>query len=123
MLKLKASLLITALCTGSLLLAQGPPAGGQQGGGQGYGQGNGPSGGQGNGQGGPGGQGMGQGVGRGMGQGNPGGPQGRGPQGPPQRPMKWWKDSAVVQKLGLNDAQVKQIEDTFQAHKMKLIDI
>jgi Spy/CpxP family protein refolding chaperone len=34
----------------------------------------------------------------------------------------WWKNSDVVSKLNLTDAQVKQLEDTFYQHKMKLID-
>jgi Spy/CpxP family protein refolding chaperone len=34
----------------------------------------------------------------------------------------WWKNSDVVSKLNLTDAQVKQLEDTFYQHKVKLID-
>lgn len=35
---------------------------------------------------------------------------------------KWWKNSALVQKLGISDAQVQQIEKIFQDHRMQLID-
>lgn len=40
------------------------------------------------------------------------------PMGMP--PGKWWKDSEVVQKLGLTDAQVASIEQVFQTYKPKL---
>jgi protein CpxP len=111
-------LILAAISTSALLLAQGPPSGGGRPGGYGQGQ----SQGQGTGQG--------QGIGQGQGmdrqgppprEGGPGGEQDG--QRPPRRPMKWWKDSAIVKQIGLSDAQVKQIEDTFQAHRMKLIDI
>jgi Spy/CpxP family protein refolding chaperone len=46
-----------------------------------------------------------------------GGPMGMGPMG------KWWKNSQMVQKLGLNDAQVQQIEKIFQDHRLQLIDL
>jgi len=36
---------------------------------------------------------------------------------------KWWKNSQLVQKLGVNDSQVQQIEQIFQEHRMRLIDI
>ena len=62
---------------------------------------------------GPGGPGMGPG-GPGMG---PGPGMGRGPMG------KWWTNSALVQKLGLNDTQVQKIEKIFQDHRMQLIDL
>jgi Spy/CpxP family protein refolding chaperone len=59
--------------------------------------------------------------GQGMGPGEPGmgaGPgMGRGPMG------KWWTNSALVQKLGLNDTQVQKIEKIFQDHRMQLIDL
>ena len=63
---------------------------------------------------GPGGPGMGQGMGQGMGSG-PG--MGRGPMG------KWWTNSALVQKLGLNDTQTQKIEKIFQDHRTQLIDL
>ncbi len=59
---------------------------------------------------GPGGPGMGFGMGRGAG-------MGRGPMG------RWWMNSALVQKLGINDAQVQKIEKIFQDHRMQLIDL
>ncbi|MGB9103681.1 MAG: periplasmic heavy metal sensor [Terriglobales bacterium] len=59
---------------------------------------------------GPGGPGMGAGMGPGPG-------MGRGPMG------KWWTNSALVQKLGLNDTQVQKIEKIFQDHRMQLIDL
>lgn len=36
---------------------------------------------------------------------------------------KWWKNSEVVAKLQLSDAQIKQIEDTFLDFRLKLIDL
>jgi Spy/CpxP family protein refolding chaperone len=35
----------------------------------------------------------------------------------------WWKNSEVVKELGLSEAQVKQIEQTFYDHRLKLIDL
>jgi Spy/CpxP family protein refolding chaperone len=35
----------------------------------------------------------------------------------------WWKNSKVAEKLNLTDFQIKQLEDTFFQHKLKLIDI
>jgi Spy/CpxP family protein refolding chaperone len=35
----------------------------------------------------------------------------------------WWKNSKIAEKLNLTDAQIKQLEDTFYQHKLKLIDI
>jgi Spy/CpxP family protein refolding chaperone len=60
-----------------------------------------------------GGPGMGHGMGPGMGHGG----MGMGMGG------KWWKNSELVKKLGLSEAQVQQIEKTFQDHRMQLIDI
>jgi len=104
--KFSRYLILAAISSSALLLAQAPPNGGGRPGG--YGQGQGQS------------QGMGQGIER---QGPP--RDGEGPEGqrPPRRAMKWWKDSNIVKQIGLSDAQVKQIEDTFQAHRLKLIDI
>jgi hypothetical protein len=44
-----------------------------------------------------------------------------GPHGP-HGEFAWWKNSETVSKLGLNDSQVKQLDQTFIQHKMKLID-
>jgi Spy/CpxP family protein refolding chaperone len=35
----------------------------------------------------------------------------------------WWKNSDIAQKLNLTDSQVKQLEDTFYQHRLKLVDI
>jgi Spy/CpxP family protein refolding chaperone len=40
----------------------------------------------------------------------------------PHHEFTWWKNSDTVSKLGLNDSQVKQLDQTFTQHKMKLID-
>jgi Spy/CpxP family protein refolding chaperone len=55
----------------------------------------------------------GRGMGHGMGQGG----QGMGMAG------KWWKNSELVKKIGISEAQVQQIEKIFQDHRMKLIDL
>ncbi|HMK30241.1 MAG TPA: periplasmic heavy metal sensor [Terriglobales bacterium] len=34
----------------------------------------------------------------------------------------WWKNSAIVSKLHLTDSQIKQLEDSFYQHRLKLID-
>lgn len=64
------------------------------------------------------GQGMGMGMGRGMGM----GPQpGRGPM---QRGVgRWWKDPQMVEKLGVTADQQKKMDDIFQQHRLKLIDV
>jgi Spy/CpxP family protein refolding chaperone len=36
---------------------------------------------------------------------------------------KWWKNSELVQQLGINDTQVQQIEKSFQDHRLQLIDL
>jgi Spy/CpxP family protein refolding chaperone len=36
---------------------------------------------------------------------------------------RWWKNSELVKKLGLSDAQVQQIEKAFQDHRAQLIDL
>ena len=46
---------------------------------------------------------------------------GMGPGGMPGG--TWWKDSQLVQAIGLSDQQVQQIEKTFQDHRMQLIDL
>lgn len=35
----------------------------------------------------------------------------------------WWKNSEIVQRLGLSQAQVSQIEQIFYQHRLKLIDL
>lgn len=35
----------------------------------------------------------------------------------------WWKNSKIAEKLNLTDAQIKQLEDTFYQHRLKLVDI
>ncbi|HWR13751.1 MAG TPA: periplasmic heavy metal sensor [Terriglobales bacterium] len=34
----------------------------------------------------------------------------------------WWKNSKVAEKLQLSDNQIKQLEETFYQHRLKLID-
>jgi Spy/CpxP family protein refolding chaperone len=41
----------------------------------------------------------------------------------PHHEFAWWKNSETVSKLGLNDSQVKQLDQTFTNHRMKLIDL
>lgn len=60
-------------------------------------------------------EGGGPGMGPGMGRGGMGMGMGMG--------GKWWKNSELVKKLGLNESQVQQIEKTFQDHRMQLIDL
>jgi Spy/CpxP family protein refolding chaperone len=50
------------------------------------------------------------------------------PPAPPGHPHphglgKWWKDSKVAAELKLSEAQIKQIEQTFLEHRLKLIDL
>jgi Spy/CpxP family protein refolding chaperone len=49
------------------------------------------------------------------------------PPGQPHPPGpdlgKWWKNSDVVRELGLTEAQVIQIEQTFLDYRLKLIDL
>ena len=50
----------------------------------------------------------------------------RGPYGPFLRtigPAKFWKDSALMQKIGVSEEQVKKIEKIFQDHRLQLIDL
>jgi len=50
----------------------------------------------------------------------------RGPDGPFIRtagPGKWWKDSDLMKKIGVNDEQVTKIEKIFQDHRLQLIDL
>jgi periplasmic protein CpxP/Spy len=46
---------------------------------------------------------------------------GMGPDGIPGG--KWWKDSQIVQTIGLSDQQAQQIEKTFQDHRVQLVDL
>jgi Spy/CpxP family protein refolding chaperone len=43
----------------------------------------------------------------------------------PMRPDlgAWWKNSEIVQELGLNQQQISQIESTFLDHRLELIDL
>ncbi len=34
----------------------------------------------------------------------------------------WWKNSKIAEKLQLTDSQIKQLEDAFYQHRLKLID-
>ena len=65
-----------------------------------------------------------------------GGPGGRGnhdtpppphPSLPPMErslpPGTWWRSPEMVQKLALNSDQQKKIEDIFQQHRLKLVDL
>jgi Spy/CpxP family protein refolding chaperone len=36
---------------------------------------------------------------------------------------KWWKNSDLVQKVGITDAQIKKIEQIFQDFRLQLIDL
>ena len=38
-------------------------------------------------------------------------------------PGKWWKDSELMQKIGVRDDQVQKIEKIFQDHRLQLIDL
>jgi Spy/CpxP family protein refolding chaperone len=38
-------------------------------------------------------------------------------------PGTWWRNPDMVQKLALNTDQVKRIEDVFQQHRLKLVDL
>jgi Spy/CpxP family protein refolding chaperone len=83
-------------------------------------------------------QGQGQEAGPGAGYGPPGGPGrggmiGRGTPPPPRPnrpplerslpPGTWWRNPDMVQKLALNSDQQKKIEDVFQQHRLKLVDL
>jgi len=71
-------------------------------------------------------QGRGPGMGRGMGMGRgyaaPAPQPGRG--GPMGRGMgRWWKNPEMVEKLGVTADQQKKMDDIFQQHRLKLIDV
>lgn len=60
----------------------------------------------------------------------PGGPAGPGPFGTPRstrmmlpRPGAWWKDSEIVKKLELSEAQSTRIEQAYLAHRLRLVDL
>jgi Spy/CpxP family protein refolding chaperone len=60
----------------------------------------------------------------------PGGRGGPAPPGPPPParmmgpgPGAWWKDSEIVRKLGLSEAQVGRIEQTFLEYRLRLVDL
>jgi Spy/CpxP family protein refolding chaperone len=38
-------------------------------------------------------------------------------------PGRWWRDPNVVQKLALTPDQQKKMDDSFQQHRLKLIDL
>lgn len=50
---------------------------------------------------------------------------GMGHRGPGNRMFmaKWWKNSELMQKLGVSDEQVQRIEKIFQSHRLDLIDL
>ncbi len=116
------SLLLLLLFSGALALAQLPPGGPPPQGGPPQG----PPGGPGApGGGGPMGPGRPQrGGGPGAGRETPRPPRGGLP--PMERalpPGTWWRNPDLVQKLGLNSDQQKKIEDVFQQHRLRLVDL
>ncbi len=42
---------------------------------------------------------------------------------PPRELGKWWKNSELVRKLQITEAQVRQIEQIFLDHRLKLVDL
>ena len=71
------------------------------------------------------GPGMGPGMGRGMGMGRGyGAPSPQPGRGPMERGMgRWWKNPEMVEKLGVTADQQKKMDDIFQQHRLKLIDL
>lgn len=72
------------------------------------------------------GMGGGMGMGRGMGVGR--GPNAAPSPQPGRRPMergmgRWWKNPEMVEKLGVTADQQKKMDDIFQQHRLKLIDV
>ena len=57
------------------------------------------------------------------GPGGPGGPQKREFFIQKREMGAWWKNSNIAQKLNLTDTQIKQLEDAFYQHRLKLVDI
>ena len=45
------------------------------------------------------------------------------PPGHPPDLGKWWKNSRIARELGLSEAQISQIEQTFLEQRLKLIDL
>jgi Spy/CpxP family protein refolding chaperone len=65
--------------------------------------------------------GVGPGAGGGIGMGGGRGMAGRGPM---ERGMgRWWKNPEMVEKLGVTADQQKKMDDIFQQHRLKLIDV
>jgi Spy/CpxP family protein refolding chaperone len=61
-------------------------------------------------------------LGRGPGMGGGRGMAGQG--GPMERGMgRWWKNPEMVEKLGVTADQQKKMDDIFQQHRLKLIDL
>jgi TonB family protein len=50
-------------------------------------------------------------------------PKAPSPPPPPPELGKWWKNSEVVNKLQITESQVKQIEQIFLDHRLKLVDL
>lgn len=106
---------VILLMAGAAAMAQPPQGGGGVPPGQGPG-----SGGQGPGMGGP-------------PPGGFGGPGGRETPPPPRNsrppmerslpPGTWWRNPEMVQKLGINTDQQKKVEEVFQQHRLKLVDL
>jgi Spy/CpxP family protein refolding chaperone len=63
--------------------------------------------------------------GRPDGSGGPGGPRG----GPMEHSFRggargrWWDNPRIAQQIGLTDDQKKQMDDTFQQHRLRLVDL
>jgi len=65
-----------------------------------------------------------QGRGPGMGPGMSGGRGMAGRGGPMERGMgRWWTNPELVEKLGVTADQQKKMDDIFQQHRLKLIDL
>jgi len=68
-------------------------------------------------------QGIGPGAGGGIGRGGGMG-MGMAGRGPMERGMgRWWKNPEMVEKLGVTADQQKKMDDIFQQHRLKLIDL
>src|SRR6266702_6187310 len=46
-----------------------------------------------------------------------------GPHGPRGPHGRWWNNPQVAQKIGLNYEQRKKMDDIFQQHRLKLVDL
>jgi len=59
------------------------------------------------------------------------GPAGPGPGGPGEKQVimfrhelgAWWKNSKIADKLNLTDSQIKDLENAFYQHRLKLVDL